>query len=177
VVSYTHGGRWYLALVDAAGAMSVLASGLEPHDFLAATPTHAVLVAGWAAKADAIVAVDLESGAEETLRASSTLALEPDDVSVPEPIEFSAEDGEHTHAFYYAPRNAKYTASHGDRPPLIAISHGGPTTAASTTLDFESAVLDQPRVRGGRRELRRQLGVWAAVPAAAERRVGHRRCA
>jgi dipeptidyl aminopeptidase/acylaminoacyl peptidase len=137
VVSYTRGGRWHLALVDAAGAMSVLASGLEPHDFLAATPTHVVLVAGWAAKADAIVTVDLESGAEETLRASSTQALDPDDVSVPEPIEFSAEDGQQTHAFYYAPRNAKYAGSHGDRPPLIAISHGGPTTAASTTLDLK----------------------------------------
>jgi dipeptidyl aminopeptidase/acylaminoacyl peptidase len=145
VVSYTRGGRWYLALVDAAtGLMAPALSerkrvegGLEPHEFLAATATHAVLVAGWDTRADAVVAVDLESGAEETLRASSTQALDPDDLSVPEPIEFATEDGAHTHAFYYAPRNAKYAASHGDRPPLIAISHGGPTTAASTTLDLK----------------------------------------
>jgi len=138
VVSYTRAGRWCLATVDVArGAMLDIAPGLEPHDWLAATTTHAVLVGGWAAKPAAVVRIDLEQQSVETLRSSSTLALDDADVSAPESIEFVNERGERTHAFYYAPRNANATAPDGNRPPLIAISHGGPTTAANATLDLK----------------------------------------
>jgi dipeptidyl aminopeptidase/acylaminoacyl peptidase len=80
--------------------------------------------------------VDLGGGDTETLRASSTLELDPAHVSVAEPIEFPTAKGWTAHAFYYPPRNAGYTAAEGERPPLIVISHGGPTTAALPTLDL-----------------------------------------
>ncbi|HEY7189491.1 MAG TPA: prolyl oligopeptidase family serine peptidase [Vicinamibacterales bacterium] len=138
LVSYTRVGRWFLATVDvASGVMLDLAPGLEPHDWLVATSTHAVLVAGWAARPAAVVRVDLEQQTVETLRASSTLSLDEGNVSVPESIEFANARGERTHAFYYPPRNATVAAPDGDRPPLIAISHGGPTTAANATLDLK----------------------------------------
>ena len=138
LVSYTRAGRWHLGLVDAAtGQLSAFADDIEPHDWLAATSTHAVVAAGWAANADAIVRIELEDGTVETLRQSSSMVLEEGELSVPESIDFSGANGERTHAFYYAPRNALYTAPPGDRPPLIAISHGGPTTAANPTLDLK----------------------------------------
>jgi dipeptidyl aminopeptidase/acylaminoacyl peptidase len=138
VVSYTRAGRWFLATVDvAAGTLTPVADGFEPHDFLTATDTHAVLVGGWATRADAVVRVDLDGGTIETLRSSSTLTLDPDDISLPESIEFADEAGERTHAFYYAPRHATATAPPGERPPLIVISHGGPTIAATATLDLK----------------------------------------
>ena len=138
VVSYTRAGRWFLATVDVpTGALTPVADGLEPHDFLTATNTHAVLVGGWATRADAVVRVDLGSGAIETLRSSSTLTLDPGDISLPESIEFADEAGQRTHAFYYAPRHATLTAPPDERPPLIVISHGGPTTAANATLDLK----------------------------------------
>jgi acetyl esterase/lipase len=137
VLSYTRAGRWFLATVDvASGRATDIAPGLEPHDWLTATPMHAVLVAGWSTKPDAIVRIDLASQAIDTLRPSSTMTLNADDVSVPEPIEFAGESGERTHAFYYPPRSAAHSAAEDDRPPLIAISHGGPTTAANATLDL-----------------------------------------
>jgi len=137
MVSYVRAGRWFLARVDLdSGTMTDLAPGLEPHDWLVATPTHAVLVAGWTTKPAAVVRVDLQQQTVETLRSSSTLALDDADVSVPESIECADERGERTHAFYYPPRSADCTAPPGDLPPLIAISHGGPTTAANATLDL-----------------------------------------
>jgi dipeptidyl aminopeptidase/acylaminoacyl peptidase len=137
VVSYTREGRWFLATVDVAtGTMTDIAPGLEPHDWLSATPTDVVLVAGWATKHPAVVRVDLDNQTVEILRPSSTLALDADDVSRPESIEFLDAGGRLTHAFYYAPRNAKCAAPETDRPPLIVISHGGPTTAANGTLDL-----------------------------------------
>ena len=43
----------------------------------------------------------------------------------------------------------------GERPPLLVMIHGGPTAAARPMLQLSHAVLDEPRVRGGRRQLPR----------------------
>jgi dipeptidyl aminopeptidase/acylaminoacyl peptidase len=150
VTAYTQRGRWHLAVVDVAtGAWRNLNPGsgtrgsgldsgeneIEPHDWLVTTGTHAILVAGSAAMADAVVRLDVESGVVETLRESSGLRLDPLDLSVAEPIEFETTGGRTAHAFYYAPRNAACSAPDGELPPLIAIGHGGPTTATAGTLD------------------------------------------
>ncbi|MGZ8851032.1 MAG: alpha/beta hydrolase family protein, partial [Thermoanaerobaculia bacterium] len=41
------------------------------------------------------------------------------------------------HAFYYAPKNPGVTAPRGERPPLLVLTHGGPTGATSDVLDLE----------------------------------------
>ncbi|HEY1306977.1 MAG TPA: prolyl oligopeptidase family serine peptidase [Vicinamibacterales bacterium] len=175
VVSYTKAGRWHLAIVNAAtGDLIDIVPELEPHDWLTATPTHATLVAGWSTKADAVVRIDLESHAVETLRASSTSSLDPDHISVPEPIEFASDGGGRAHAFYYAPRNPQHSAPSDDRPPLVVISHGGPTTAANATLDLRVqfwtsrgfAVVDVNYGGSsgfGRRYRQRLNGTWGIV--------------
>src|SRR5258705_9428640 len=71
------------------------------------------------------------------LRSSSTLSLEPRHISIPEAIEFPTEGGLTAHAFYYPPSNAEFTALPSDRPPLIVISHGGPTTQTKAVLDLQ----------------------------------------
>ncbi|MEQ1575978.1 MAG: prolyl oligopeptidase family serine peptidase, partial [Vicinamibacterales bacterium] len=73
----------------------------------------------------------------EVLRSSSSLQLDPGDVSEPESMEFPTDGGLTAHAFYYPPRNARFTAAPSERPPLIVISHGGPTTATRATLDLQ----------------------------------------
>ena len=137
VVSYTRAGTWHLATIDlTAGTLAELAPGLQPHEWLAATATHAVVVAGWATRPDAVVRIDLASGETDVLRSASSLTLEAADVSVADPIDFPTDEGADAHAFYYAPRHAQYRAPDEDRPPLIVISHGGPTSAATPTLDL-----------------------------------------
>jgi dipeptidyl aminopeptidase/acylaminoacyl peptidase len=137
VAAYTRGGRWRLCTIDtAAGSWRDIAIDLEPREWLAADGRHLLLVAGSATMADAVVRLDLESGSTEVLQRSSTLALDAGDVSVPEAIECSTVDGEVAHAFYYPPRNRAYSALPGEHPPLVAISHGGPTTAATAILDL-----------------------------------------
>jgi dipeptidyl aminopeptidase/acylaminoacyl peptidase len=138
VVSYTRRGTWQLATVDvASGAMTDIAPQIMPHDWMTASATHAVLVAGAATRPDAIVRVDLASGAVETLRTASTLEVDEGYISVAEPVEFPTTGGETAYAFYYAPRNKDFTAPEAERPPLIVISHGGPTSAARATLDMQ----------------------------------------
>lgn len=139
VVSYTREGRWHLALVDAAsGILTDLAPELQPHDWVAASTTHAVVIAGFDTKPDAVVRVDLATGAFDSVRTASSLQIDASYISVAEPIEFPTEAGETAHAFYYPPRNAEFTAPAGEAPPLIVITHGGPTAAAHATLDLST---------------------------------------
>ncbi len=138
VVSYQQLGRWRLATIDVpTGRFTPVRTNLEPGENITATRSHAVFAGGSAAAPDAIVRVDLETGAAETFRAASDMVIDNGFVSTPEPIEFPTEGGLTAHAFYYAPRNRDFTAPVEDRPPLLVISHGGPTASTSARLNLE----------------------------------------
>jgi dipeptidyl aminopeptidase/acylaminoacyl peptidase len=53
---------------------------------------------------------------------------------VPEAVTFTVADRD-VHAFYYPPANPDVEAPGGDRPPLLVITHGGPTGATLDVLD------------------------------------------
>lgn len=90
----------------------------------------AVFIGATAAQPPAIVRLDLRTGAHEVLRASSTAEIDAAFVSRAEPIGFPTEGGRQAHAFFYAPVNRDHCGPEGERPPLIVISHGGPTSAS-----------------------------------------------
>ena len=137
VVSYTRAGRWHLAAIDVtAGTLTHLVPDLQPHDWIAASATHAVFIAGSATQPDAVVRLELLSGAVEPLRSASPVQLDAGYISEAEAIEFPTAAGQTAHAFYYPPRNRDFAAPAGERPPLIVVSHGGPTSAARPTLDL-----------------------------------------
>jgi len=98
---------------------------------------QAVFTAGSATQPLSVVLLNLGTGGVTVLRQSTTAALDPAFLSRPEAVEFPTEDGVTAHGFFYPPRNADYTAAGGDRPPLLVLSHGGPTGATSTALDPE----------------------------------------
>ena len=79
---------------------------------------------------------DLSSPAVEVLRPSRDGVVDPGYLSVPEPIEFPTEGGLTAHAFFYPPRNVDFAGPDGERPPLIVMSHGGPTGATASVLDL-----------------------------------------
>ena len=62
------------------------------------------------------------------LRAAGERVLSPGDVSVARPFAFSTADGHTGHAFHYPPASATFTGPPGEAPPLVVISHGGPTS-------------------------------------------------
>jgi dipeptidyl aminopeptidase/acylaminoacyl peptidase len=81
-----------------------------------------------------VVQLDLKTERIEVLRRSNDLEIDPDYFSIPQAIEFPTEDGKTAHAFFYPPRNRDSAAPEGELPPLLVKSHGGPTSAATTTL-------------------------------------------
>src|SRR5439155_3752746 len=137
VCSYEDDGQSKLAVIEAeTGRRREIhtpysnITGLRAHEnkavFLGASPTESM----------AVVELDLESGAIEVLRRSSKVEIGDTYVAVAEAIEFPTEGGLSAHAFYYAPANGAYRAPDGERPPLLVISHGGPTGASSDQLNL-----------------------------------------
>jgi dipeptidyl aminopeptidase/acylaminoacyl peptidase len=137
VAAYTTAGRWHLASIDcAAGTWVALAPDLEPSEWIAATPTHAVVVAGAADTPGRVLRIALVDGAVETLRVASDVALPVATVSVAEAVTFPTSGGRTAHVFYYPPVHAGCTGPSDERPPLIVVSHGGPTAAASAAFSL-----------------------------------------
>ena len=54
----------------------------------------------------------------------------------PKTIEFPTGNGLTAHALYYRPRNPDFTAPSGELPPLLVISHGGPTAPPAPAFNL-----------------------------------------
>ncbi len=61
--------------------------------------------------------------------AASPTVLEPSSISYAQAVSWSGEQGE-VHGWFYPPTNPSYEAPEDHLPPLIMLSHGGPTGAA-----------------------------------------------
>lgn len=70
------------------------------------------------------------------LRRSSDLAIDPAIMSEPEAIDFPVGEDRTAHALYYPARNPGFVGPAGERPPLVVLSHGGPTSNTSGALDL-----------------------------------------
>lgn len=77
-----------------------------------------------------VCSINIKSKKLETIYAPSQMPLERKYVSVPDTIEFDVDKNQKAHAFYYPPKNPDYSQPEGQLPPLIVISHGGPTSMA-----------------------------------------------
>ncbi|WP_034992033.1 dipeptidyl-peptidase 5 [Beijerinckia mobilis] len=82
-------------------------------------------------------AAHLHDSAPEILRVSAPPVIPEGSISIGEPIDYPSR-GTIAHAFWYAPKNADYNAPEGTLPPLVVLSHGGPTSM--TTNHFALAV-------------------------------------
>jgi dipeptidyl aminopeptidase/acylaminoacyl peptidase len=135
ICTYCELGNWKLATLDTATRK------LEPIEVpytevsgLRALSGRAVFCGGSPAKSTSIVCVDPGTREPSVIRQSSSIAVDEGYLSIPRQIEFPTEHGLKAHAFFYPPTNRDYEAPAGERPPLIVISHGGPTSASTTTL-------------------------------------------
>ncbi len=105
--------------------------------YLTAEGTTVLLVAGSATLPNQVARLDLSSGELEVLRESTSVPVDATYVSVPEAIEFPTDGGLTAYGLFYPPRNPAFVAPEGERPPLIVMSHGGPTGKATSLFDLE----------------------------------------
>ena len=133
-----------------------------------------VLFAASSTTSGEIVSLDVKTSKLEVLRRAQNTHVDPAYISDAQSIAFPTEHGLSAYAYYYAPKNADFKAPEGELPPLLVISHGGPTSAASSALRLSTqfwtsrgfAVLDvnYGGSSGYGREYRERLrGQWGVV--------------
>ena len=104
---------------------------------LVATGSDVLITAASPAEPTAIVRVDTDTCAVEVVRKSSDIEIESGLISRPQSVTFPTGDGEEAHAYYYPPTNPGFKAPTSEKPPVIVLSHGGPTSAASASFSLD----------------------------------------
>ena len=151
VCTYVQDGRSRLAAIDPeARRHGVAQDGVQAHSHtfesietpfclirdLQVGADFAVFIGATETTAEAVVRLDLNTGAWRTLHVSSRAAIAPGFASVAQAISFPTEGGLRAHAFFYAPTNPGFTGPPSERPPLIVVNHGGPTGATDAAFKW-----------------------------------------
>jgi len=137
VCSYTKNGRDYLATLD---TLTKTLNNIE----LSFTAISQVRVAGdrvvfigaSSTEPTSVVSLNLATKKLEVLRRSRETAVDAGYLADPRAIEFPTEGGLTAYGHFYPPRNRDYVAPANERPPLVVMSHGGPTSSSSASLKY-----------------------------------------
>jgi dipeptidyl aminopeptidase/acylaminoacyl peptidase len=133
---YDKDGLEYLALIDLRSKKvdmlstpytvfgCVTSDGKSTLFFAAASGTRAAEVA----------ALDVRNNNVRVLKRSLNVDIDAGYLSQPEPIEFPTSGGLKSYALFYPPKNKDVAGPATGRPPLLVISHGGPTSATTSAL-------------------------------------------
>ena len=140
ICAYTKDGIWHLA------SLNPTKKTLRPIETrisqilwgnLAEKNGTVFLIGGSATEPSSIVKIDLSTKETEILHRSREITVDKEYLSIPNSIEFPTENGRTAFAFFYPPKNPEYEAPQGERPPLLVVSHGGPTSFSPSTLRYE----------------------------------------
>lgn len=118
----------------ASGRAQAIETPFTDLDDLRAGPGWVVALAGSPLLPQQVVRIDAASGMSHVLRRSIDALPDAAEVSVPERLSYPSQGGRLAHAFFYPPRNRDFEAPAGSLPPLMVISHGGPTSMSTCTL-------------------------------------------
>ena len=138
ICAYTQDGIWHLASLDTVTRrLDRIETPYTSIANLQATPGGILFNASSSTESASIVRFDFTTRQFEALCRSSEIEIDAGYFSTPQAIEFPTKDNLSAYAFFYPPQNRDYAVPADDLPPLLVISHGGPTSATSTALDLE----------------------------------------
>ena len=142
ICAWRSDGGWRLGRLGPDGGPAPIPLPWTSIDSLVVDGSTAAFIGGAPDRSAAVVSVDLDSGDGLMHRVSSTLSIDEGLLSRPVAIRYPTGGGHSTgggeevaHGYYYPPCNASCQGPAGELPPLLVMSHGGPTGAASDTLN------------------------------------------
>lgn len=172
--TYVQEGRWKLAIINTdLKTFAPVDLPVQPLESIKGnTKTGDIFFVG-ASSTEPPAIIRLRGRHLDILRSSTTETIPRDWISVAEAVTFKVKDRD-VHAFYYSPTNPEVSAPAGEKPPLLVITHGGPTGATSDVLDpkiqfwtsrgFAVLDVDYSGSTGyGRRYRDRLKGQWGIV--------------
>ena len=135
--SYCEQGLWRLARLDPEQGLEPVETPYTELDGLCADVNRLLLRAGAARRSTVLAEYNPASGQLDEWRWASPDLPAPGYLAEPEPMTFPTTDGARAHAFFYPPTHAEYEVPDDERPPLLVIGHGGPTSATRTALNLQ----------------------------------------
>jgi dipeptidyl aminopeptidase/acylaminoacyl peptidase len=134
VLAHREGGLDQLSILEPDGSLTPVELGATAVEDLRAHGEGFVAIAASAVAEPHIVHIDLDRGRADVVVAPRDLGVDPSWWSVPEAIDFPTPGGVEAHALLYLPTNPEATGPADERPPLLVLIHGGPTSAARPML-------------------------------------------
>jgi dipeptidyl aminopeptidase/acylaminoacyl peptidase len=141
VAAYRHEGTGRLALIDLASNDVVdIELPFTEYSYVRTDGSDRVVFRGGGPDTPpAIVRLDVGATSHRILKQSIELTGEPalaGYFSPARPIAFPTTGGKTAFALFYPPHNPDYAPPAAEKPPLLVKCHGGPTSAATGTLDL-----------------------------------------
>jgi dipeptidyl aminopeptidase/acylaminoacyl peptidase len=135
--SVNRGGEQSIAVLEITnGTLRPVAPLRTAATSLAVGGRGAAAVLTYPDRPSALALLDLEDGHWTTVRSSAAMIMHAASVSLARPVSWTGEQGT-VYGYFYPPVNAGCSGPAGSLPPLITLSHGGPTAFAAP--DFKIA--------------------------------------
>jgi dipeptidyl aminopeptidase/acylaminoacyl peptidase len=129
-----HWGIWLLDLTTE--KLSPVATDLQSLQHLHATEGCALALGGSHQATQILLQIE-SSGETTAISGLPGLVLPEALTSMARALAFPTTEGEKCHAWYYPPKNPAYRSLPGEKPPLILLCHGGPTSATTPALSLK----------------------------------------
>lgn len=137
LVSYYEHGNQQLALLNhPRQQLTPISNRFNSFTSLCVSTDCAAFIAASDSEFAQTVQLDLETLQLQSLSKPAAVAVAADYYSRPQTIEFTTRHGDTAYAFYYPAHNPDCDTDSDFKPPLIVITHGGPTARSDAALDL-----------------------------------------
>lgn len=138
VTSVSRDGREQLSVLDVDnGALSPLARTHSSYDSLRTNGGKICYTAQSPVDFPALYVCGHDGGDEQLIVRSSTVTVDPASYSRGQPVTFPTGGSATAHGFFYPPASAEFDGPDGQLPPLLVMTHGGPTAATHDDLSLK----------------------------------------
>ena len=136
---YSQNSLWHLAYLDALSKkLTHIGTPFTQIEGVRVGNGFAIFIAGSPTQSYTLVRMDTSTGKMESIKQAFEVTVDADYLSTATPITFPTTGGKEAYAIYYAPKNKDYVGLEAERPPLMVMSHGGPTSATVTALRYST---------------------------------------
>ena len=143
VCTCSQAGLGKLALIDlATGTLQTLETPFTQFASVRADGDRSCSLPGRRLLPTCVVALDLKSGQHRILEEGDRHSRRRPDLRIAayltsvEAVEFPTKGGKTAFGLFYPPHNPDYAGPADEKPPLLVKCHGGPTSAASSSLSL-----------------------------------------
>jgi dipeptidyl aminopeptidase/acylaminoacyl peptidase len=133
VAAYQQNGQWQLAMLPPFKTLPLSGTYFSQ---IRTSGNMAALIKGSPTEPTAVVRLNLTTLKEEILAQNLKPHIDPGYFSTPKFLTYPSANGRKAYAYFYSPANKDYQPPEGELPPLIVMSHGGPTSATVSNFNL-----------------------------------------